>query len=416
MNRPADHASLYHGSRLTRRDDGEPGNRRRQRGLTLMELMISLLISSLLIGLVFAIYTRMSVAYRGQSGVSELQQTLQSAKSRMVKQIREAGHLIPNGFFVSTPLTFQLDGLAPGAPIPALRVFDDADGPSGDSFAADKIRVFYADTSAMSRITAVVGVVPTVTFTVDDADDFQNNDIAVVVAAPTFTTIDGGAAEVAEYKACLIRITAVTPGAPGTLDMIGDGYINDGTLPADCDVNAGILNVGSMIYRLEGRSYRIDPTDPLGTRRQIAVLQESPTGEIENNDWQDLAVGFTDLQVARRYRIEPAGADADGDGDALYDWYSSEAFSPPITAKLVEVSLSLVVRTNRDLNAVPTSRTPGLSGNDAGVSEHNNRFGNSPSFDLAGTNPTSRPLHLQGTHIYRWASVRIDLRNMGVGF
>lgn len=397
------------------------GQNRGQWGITLIELMISLLISSLLIGLVFAIYTRMSVAYRGQSGVSELQQTLRSAKSRMVKHIRAAGHMIPRGFYASTPVIFQLSGTGLNDPIPALRVFDDADGDNGDHFVPDKIRVFYADTSAMARIdNPPAGI----SLPVDDEDDFQVGDVAVVVAAPEFTAIDGGAAEVANYAACLVMITAVD-GTPGSerLDMGADGFYNDtlpSTAPADCTVGGAIIKQGSMVYRLVGRSYRIDPTL---SERRLGVLEESPTGELVTNDWQDLAVGFTDLQVARRYRIEPAGADVDGDFDALYDWYSSDNFTPPPPvlgvspgSELVEVSLSLVVRTTRDLNAVPTSRTPALAGNDAGVSDDFNRFGNSPSFDLAGTDDASRPDHYKGTHIYRWASVRIDLRNMGVGY
>ena len=52
---------------------------RRRAGFTLIELMIALTISALLVGMILAIFTRMSTAYRSQQYVAELQRTLTAA-------------------------------------------------------------------------------------------------------------------------------------------------------------------------------------------------------------------------------------------------------------------------------------------------------------------------------------------------
>ncbi|MCG8417322.1 MAG: prepilin-type N-terminal cleavage/methylation domain-containing protein [Proteobacteria bacterium] len=394
---------------------------RRQSGLTLIELMIALLISALLVGLVFAIYTRMSVAYRGQSGVSELQQTLRAAKAEVVRHVRAAGHLIPRGFYASDNVLNALNPVpvGPGLPavpatvhlgkddlVPPVQVFNDPDG-----FGPDSIRVYYADASAMARIESDA---PT-TLTVDHVDNFQDGDWAVIVRAPTTTANtaidpDAGPAQLVQYEACLVRISGVTDPDTLTLDpaeLPEHDACGIGTTPAD-----DITTDQSMIYRFVGRAFRIDPADdppppdPVA-RQRLSVLQISESGEIGGNDWTDLGIGFTDFQITRRYWLDAPGANFDGDSDDRRDWYSSDAVNPPANAELIEVNVSLAVRTNRDLGVVSTAATPAFTKGDI---DHN-QLGDSPSIAL----PSAVHPRYTGNHIYRWTSVRIDLRNMGIG-
>lgn len=377
-----------------------------QSGLTLIELMVSLLISSLLIALVFGIYTRMSVAYRGQSGMSDLQQTLSAAQHEIARHVRNTGHLIPQGFNTSPAVRAALG--EPGNPVPAIRVFDDDGGDGANNFTPDKIRVFYADATAMARITKVVGT----TVSVDDIDTFNSSDLILVVGAVNFDpndafAADAGAADLARYdNVCVFKVNIIV----GTdLDLSNDGHYNQHDSPL-CTLGGSTVTVGSMVYRFVGRSFRIDP-DPSAKIRQMAALQVSPTGESgPAADWQILGAGFTDLQFASRYWMRTTAFDLDLDGDDKHDWFSGSVV-PPADALQVEVGISMVVRTTTNTNAVPTSATPDLQG---AIPNHN-RLGNSPTFDLLNTPDASRPEHLKGNHIYRWSSIRVDLRNMGVG-
>jgi hypothetical protein len=116
----------------------------------------------------------------------------------------------------------------------------------------------------------------------------------------------------------------------------------------------------------------------------------SPSGGLVVNDWQDIGIGFTDLQLSVRY------------DDGI--WYPSDPKPDPTTSSPLEVFLSLVLRTTHEVNLVPTARTPDLSAvSDVGFTQ------------LEGVADSGRPLQLRGKHIYRWFTARIDLRNLGVG-
>jgi prepilin-type N-terminal cleavage/methylation domain-containing protein len=395
---------------MARRTARRRAQRRGQRGLTLIELMIALLISSLLIGMVFAVYTRMSVAYRQQSIVSELQQTLVAAKAMLQKELHQAGYLLPNGY-----QTLISGGPVPYPPQPALSVINNADG-SGP----DLIRWYYADGRAKARVEDFPALRQSLT--VDTAEEFAEGDIAVIVSTlePANSPLDplgnlSSIAKIAQTTACVVQITGITgnqmdlgPNLP--YNMVGNPHCTE------TQARAAVTDVSTMVYRFVARGLRIDPA-----RKDLSVLQLN-TDLANPNTWSDLAVGFTDLQVASRYFEGADGTDRDGDGDPLRDWYSGESqevgdasgdrpTSTVAGATPFAVSVSLAVRTWEQVNLVPSSRTPAFIGADA----NHNRFGNSESFDLEGTADALRPLEHKGRHVYRWMSTLIDLRNLGVG-
>lgn len=380
-------------------EDMELADRRGERGLTLIELMIALLVASLLVGMVFSIYTRMSVAYRAQSSVSELQQSLHAAKTQVAKHVRAAGYVIPDGF--------ALSGV--GTPQQPVVVVNDI--LTGDAdFNADELRVFYADADATAEIIALTTVGDQTSVNVDDESTFAIGDLVVISNPKELTGGGPGVAAIAGYDACVVRITNIAVGAPDVITF--DASAADFNTATNTHCN-GALAIGAprpanpMMYRLVGRAYRIDP-DP--SRRSLGVLQVSPSGTLIANDWEDLGIGFTDLQLAARYFENGDSIDADGDGDATRDWYSG-AVAPPANAVLIELSVSLAVRTTREVDLVGTSATPNFTENDP---DHN-RLGDSPSITLSGVPDASRPEQYRGNHIYRWTSMRIDVRNLGVG-
>lgn len=400
---------------MTRRS--RDGRYTAEQGLTLIELMVALLISSILIGFVFSIFTRMSVAYRAQTGVSDVQQSLRAARNMIVQEVRNAGFLIPNGFTVANPAALFLGATSPILPFTVENDHNESVSGTWGPGSPDKIRVFYADGGAAARITTAT---TQESVQVDDATGFAIGDLVVVVnEGPNVTSPLTGmpVAPLASYETCLVRLTNVAlttltfDSTDSTFNQAGNGHC---TFPRPSPATpVSVISAGSMIYRLRGAAFRINP-DP--GNQSVGVLEYSPSGELLANDFQPVGLGFVNLQLAGRYfQSTDTDGDLDGDGDAARDWYSG-ATPPPADAVLTLLSVSLAVRTLADLNLVPSQATPNFQADEpAGATADHNRLGDSPSFDLAGTPDASRPAHYQGNHIYRGSSVLIDMRNMGVG-
>ncbi len=391
--------------------------RGRQRGFTLIELMVALVVSALLIGMILSIFTRMSMAYRAQQNVAELQQTLAAAQELVQREVRQAGYQLPDGFrTAAAPTTSQQ----------ALQVINNA-----DNFGPDELKVFHADASAQARVNTAAGATNVdiasglTSITVDDADLFVVGDLAVMVTARRDNALKqaNGAARM-YYEACVVRLTAIA-GKVFALDVAAPW---GSATNAQCNRARSQLKLGNpgMLYRFAARAYRIDPA-----RRSMAVLQLSPTGGLVANDWQDLGVGFTDLQVATQWNDYWAAGNAkttdtaDLDTDPMVDWYSGatqdtlcQAVTSELNADLYDrsaptaIRVTLVVRTIKKIDAVPTSATPALI--DA-ARPNNGDVGDRPAVTLAGVADAARPAELRGTAVFRYATVGTDLRNLAVG-
>jgi prepilin-type N-terminal cleavage/methylation domain-containing protein len=395
---------------------------RSRAGFTLVELMISLLISAILVGMILSIFTRMSTAYRTQQHVAELQQVLVSGQELIQRDLRQAGFAMPDGF--------QKSGFALNTYHAPIKIVD-----NGSGFGPDEIYIYYGDPSAQAR---VVSFTSSTELVVDAVDRFGPTDLVVIAnhemvdtpedlsGSPPYPPVKS----VARYRTCVGKLTSIT-GTTFRLITTGD-WGQAGSRQCDFvrDVHGTAAGETTMIYRLAARGYRIDPT-----RRSLAVLQVSPTGGIVAGDWQDLGVGFTDLQVASRWHEgEADSADWSGanpkyvdtpdlDTDVQRDWYSGPSQTLQTDAEvgnstpgrnrplMTEVRVTLVVRTTGKIDTVGTGKTPTLT--DA-ARPNNNDVGNRAAVTLAGVADASRPEELRGDHIYRYATVGSDLRNMAV--
>lgn len=411
--------------------------RRRQGGFTLIELMIALLVSSLLVGMILAIFSRMSLAYRGQQQIAGVQQVLAAARALIELDARQAGLGMAQGF------TTNIQG--PSVTLFPVQVFDSSTGP-------DQIRFFYADTSVQAVVSrsgigswpASLDLEPATGLPPGDPDpvvQFSPGDLIVLSRAIT-NTIDNlspsGGANRAMYIACVARISpapdSVVIGSPDSIALDtalpwGWGGIGDG--PCTETPLAG----QTMVYKLVAHAYRIDTST--SARAALGPLQQSVTGGLlgDAEVWNDLAYGFTDIQTAERVvapSFTPDTSDPDRDGDFNRDWYSDESQSamnnvppvppipvPPIMAglprrlpTLMQMSISLVARTDRDVEGIATQRTPNLIDLDPPYSISNNPLGNRASIPL----PSATDPALQGQRIYRYITFQVDFRNLGVGW
>lgn len=365
--------------------------RGRQRGFTLIELMIALVVSSLLVGMILAIFSRISVAYRGQQQIAGVQQVLAAARAMIELDAKQAGLAMPQGFTTAA---------VAGTQVP-VQVTDGGAGP-------DQIAFFYADTTVQAAVEDVpdFGAGGATVTVKSSTGGFADGDLVVLstVAITPSPTPPGGAADIATYAACVLQI------APGgiTGDEIKFATVASWGTATNDQCSGLIGKKPAMLYRLVAHAYRIDSSTP--ARAALGPLQLSQTGGLlgDAEVWSDLAYGFTDLQTAMQLR-DDAGADLDGDGDPGANWYSGAnqtAATGPYLASdpraLLQGSISLVARTDRDVEGIATAKTPHLTDP---AHPDNNPIGNHPEETLPAGN----------ARIYRYTTLQVDFRNLGVG-
>ncbi|HKE14207.1 MAG TPA: prepilin-type N-terminal cleavage/methylation domain-containing protein [Kofleriaceae bacterium] len=383
-------------------------DRRGERGFTLIELMIGMVLTGLVISFIFIISGKMSSAYFGQTQVAEVQQTLRSARAAIAADVRQAGFFVSNGF-----RTAALGDTS--AVLRPLQVVNNADGTG-----PDVLRVFYADPSAGSRVRAIDAA--RAIADVDSTASFAEGDVVVLVNSAITSAAESGGTGTVTYAACVVKVTSMDAGAPGRLHFEGVGGSG---APYNVADNAQCTEVAdattneqprpdTVVYRFVGRSYRIDPD-----RKELGVLQGSPSGELVDGDWTDLALGVTTLQVASRFFEDDDTADLDGDGDPEQDWYSAEGQEStdptgerPAGAVLIEVRVTVEARSERGTRAVSSARSGAMIDEDQ---PDHNAIGDWPGVQLAGVDDADRPEGYRGNHIYRSAEALVDLRNLGVG-
>ncbi len=376
----------------------------RQRGFTLIELMIALLVSSLLVGMILAIFSRMSLAYRGQQQISAVQQILAAARAALELDAKQAGLGMPQGFKTAIPLLTN-----PQSPVQV----------SDSSTAPDQVAFFYADLSAQAMVDTISADKATITVAdpLPTPPQFSVGDLVVLTTSSTASNLLGGTSpDIATYDACVLRIASINAAAQ---QFMFDTVAPWGS-PNEPHCSSPVLD-RTMMYRFVAHAYRID-----STAAHLGALQRSETGGLLSGQpgnpevWKDLAYGFSDIQTAVRI-YQPAGTDVDSDGDPVRNWYSgalqdsmTRAAVPPSNTALLGMSISLVAHTDRNVEGIATAATPNLiapppSGPPV---PDNNSLGNRPSIALPAV--PADPL-LPGQRIYRWASFQIDFRNLGVG-
>jgi hypothetical protein len=375
-----------------RRRAGDRAPGRGEAGLTLVELMVSGTLSTIVIGMTFAMVVQVSAAYRFQARLAELQQGLVAAEAVLLRDVRQAGLMVPDGFRVA----WDNDIHQP------LEITNASDGP-------DELSIAAADPSAQARVLSFGAARDRVK--VDDGSAFRADDLVVI----SDTRATGVSATIAPqaYDACVLRLVDATD-TELFFDVTSPWGVAGNPHCAAVATSAAGVAADTMVFRLTYRRYRIDPDRP-----ELGVLQRSVTGAVEN-DWEDLGLGFTDLQVATRWAEPGDVVDTDDpDTDAQYDWYSSgeqDQLSAPAavegTRRPVEVAISVVVRTTRELTGTVSDKTPELT---VAGNPDNNPIGDRASVQLEGIPDALRPPALRGDHSYRWHTFRVDLRNLGVG-
>jgi type IV pilus assembly protein PilW len=316
--------------------------RQQQRGFTLVELMISLVLGLLLILGVISVYVTNQQAARTNEGLARLQEGGRIAFELMSRELRQAG------------------GNACGAPLVA-NVLNNPDTAWFTDFAAGPVRGFDGDVDVPAIVPTGAAVGQRVANT--DAVVVMGpspNDNAVIVAhnppAAQFAlnTIDHGIAVGEVVMVCdqqSAAITQITNSSPGTNATI---VHNTGTAsPGNCTVGLGFpvlctangtpknFAAGGIVARLSPGFWYIG-NNPRGGR---SLYRASATAQEEITD------GVTDMQL--RYLTRESGSgnlDTDWvDATDITDW-SDDADDVPVAMR-IELTLA-------SLQSVGTDQQP----------------------------------------------------------
>jgi prepilin-type N-terminal cleavage/methylation domain-containing protein len=387
----------------------------RQKGLTLVEVMVSLVVVGIAAGLIFGVQTRMTGALRDQQNIAEAQQTLRSSAAILVKDSRQAGYMAANTHTA-------LKG-SPTADTPAVAVLNGANG------APDQLNIQYAIDNVLAHVCDSNGIrcpkagpdFNASETEVDDNSGFQNGDVVYAVYIGPCTDNNGdGICDINLFgTGCILAITnAPQSNAAGNNQKIqhnpGAGAPWNEPTNKQCDVLNSVWNSGYTVFtHVRLRGYRIKPDDPRG------VLQMSPT-QGEQNDWQDVALGVIDMQFAMRVYHPNQLTDLDGDGDNQRDWFSGDEMATVLSdypgSQLLMLSVTLVAKSTKGVNApnlpqVPSLMDPNWSSTDPAY----NRLSDKGPVTLPDTG-TTWPDTMYGTDVvYRVFTTTIDLRNVGIG-
>jgi prepilin-type N-terminal cleavage/methylation domain-containing protein len=420
---------------------GSPGQafRRGQRGLTLIELMIAVLVASLLVGFVFEIQGRMSSAFRSQTNIGSLQQGVRAANELMARDARLAGFMMPAGARVSSDFVVGLPGLTPGLVEPhplgggnfvrPLVVFNNPDGLPDDRMQPDRVHFFYADPNPLAQVVVERILSPTAVI-VSDSTIFQAGDLVLFARrdpTPIHHPLGDELPMIVRYFSCVARLTDVgfDPAGP-VFRFDADAPFNTAgnehcfvTNASEQPAIAQDTTEKTQVFRLIARAYRVDTGRP-----EIAPLERSNTGGLGNGaaggDWQEMGIGFVDLQISRRLVEEVSDAtDVDGDGNLRMDWYAVDPPPSPPARHLTQLGIGLVARTVRAMEGVRATTIPVLTGaNFPGGTRTNNPFGDAGGpknrFSIE-YNPGADMLR-GGDHVYRRSMSIVDIRNLGVSY
>lgn len=158
-------------------------------GLTLVELMIGLLLSSIVLAFVFSVYARMASAYRDQRLVSETQDNLIAVSGLLNSELRRAGFLVTE--------TYRMAPAAAGTVDLRPVQIDNNSEVEG----SDLIRVAYGDTSQNTRVSSTATPCPITHSMGETNGGFNAGDLvfAVRMDAPFLG------------QACALTVSAITP-------------------------------------------------------------------------------------------------------------------------------------------------------------------------------------------------------------
>lgn len=241
---------------------------KRQRGFTLIELMIALVLFSFVIAGVLAVAVSMSQGFREQRASVQTESAVRLPLDFMADAIRQASPGAPSNYIYDS---YACTGLA-------IQVYNNATTPTGIATGTDKLDVIYASGAVVTSTRQIYN--NSVSLDVTDASQLSAGDYIVI----TDTT-----------QGVLVKVTAVT-GNTLTLAVLNSACPASGiaALPAaNQGTIAGPYAAGSLVIRAQHARFWVGAVDGNPT------LMMDPDGNDATVDWEPLAEGVEDLQLVK---------------------------------------------------------------------------------------------------------------------
>jgi type IV pilus assembly protein PilW len=268
-------------------DGSRPANLRKADGFTLLEVLLSLLLTGLLLMGVYNVFKSQEDSQIVVDQVAEMNQDLRVAAQWITRDLRMAGYHMEAGQATS--------GTGGGNPVVAVDVTD------GGGTTPDTIAAMYADSRLQTTVTAVVGG--------------AGVDLIVTATCPLGGSSGTACADGTNTCFCPNDLVLITDGQNSSIFCLT--AVQDGSLTLNHDPGGGGCGayndiaghgtfpgygIGSRVFRLTRHVYSVDRTDP---NRPVLRMADGI------NAAQDLVDYIEDLQVQRQ--------DADCPGAGVWD-------------------------------------------------------------------------------------------------
>ena len=311
--------------------------RNHERGFTLIELMVALVLFALVIAGMMSVAVSMITGYRDQEITIATESATRSTIDYLSDGLRSNSPGVP---------TFDalVDLDVSTCPTGAVKVVQNVANPAPLAHTSDQLTMTFASGSVVTTMSNTIAGTSAATLTVLDASQLAANDFVII------TNFETGH---------LVHIAASSGTTPGTLTITAPNCTG-----ASAKLPTGGYIAGSTLIRAVRATFAIDvvPSDDnVGT---VPVLTMDLDAEGSRFTAEPIAEGIEDLQVV-------FGADTSGDGilsaestsagaDEWFGNVNGEAVPATLPNTTRAVRVSIVARTVRAFTGVNTFRLNAL--------------------------------------------------------
>jgi prepilin-type N-terminal cleavage/methylation domain-containing protein len=297
--------------------------KRAQRGFTLIELMIALVLFSFVIAGVLAVAVSMSQGFREQRAAVQAESAVRVPLDFMADAIRQASPGAPTNYvydsYACTGLGLQVYN-NPGTPT----------GVNGITAGTDKLDVVYASGAVITSTREV-----------------YNNNTSLAVTDATGISAGDSLVITDTAQAVLVRVTAVS-GNTLTLQALNGACLPTSIAAIPTLIQATIAGpyaAASLVIRVQHARFWVGQVDGSPT------LMMDPDGNDATVDWEPLAEGVEDLQLVKGVDALADGLGAENAATANADeWvYNNALDTDPATGTLRAIRMTLIARTTSGL-------------------------------------------------------------------
>lgn len=300
----------------------------RQRGFTLIELMISLVLFSFVIAGVLAVAVSMSQGFREQRAAVQAEGAVRVPLDFMADAIRQSSPGAPTNLvydsYACTGLGLQITDYNNSANTLS------PSGANGITAGTDKLDVVFAS-----------GAVITST------REIYNNNTSLAVTDATGISAGDSLVITDTSQAVLVKVTAVSSNTL-TLQALNSGCpaTSIATIPVlNQSTIAGPYPAASLVIRVQHVRFWVGQVDGNPT------LMMDPDGNDATVDWEPLAEGVEDLQLVKGVDMAADGLGVENATAADADeWRGNNSNdTDPLTGTLRAVRITMIARTTSGL-------------------------------------------------------------------